>query len=94
MDTDGTARIAGLGSASILDHTTAQLETRTGGSHQGSAPELIYPEEFGLSYPHNTKASDIHAFGVLAWEARVFAEFPKLLTRITPLGFHGTRCLF
>jgi len=82
VDTDGTARIAGLGSAFIIGHATAQPETIIGGPYRGSAPELMYPEEFGLSYPHNTKASDIYAFGVLAWEARVFTEPPISLTGI------------
>ncbi|KAF9644612.1 kinase-like protein [Thelephora ganbajun] len=68
VDLDGTARIAGLGSTLTLGHPTVWSEMSVGRSFRGSAPELIYPEEFGLSYPQNSKASDIHAFGVLAWE--------------------------
>ena len=71
VDLDGTAQIAGLGSALILGHTTTQSETSVEWSFRGSAPELMYPEEFGLSHPQNSKASDVYAFGVLAWEARV-----------------------
>lgn len=72
VDLDGAARIAGLGSALILGRTTARPEMS---ACRGSAPELAYPGEFGLFYPHNTKASDIYAFGVLAWEVRVLVAF-------------------
>lgn len=71
VDLDGTTRIAGLGSALILDHTTVWSEMSVEWSFRGSAPELIYPEEFGLSHPQISKASDIYALGVLAWEVRV-----------------------
>ena len=72
MDLNGTARIAGFGSASFLGGATTQSETQVEAWCRGIAPELMHPEEFGLSHPHTTKASDIYAFGVLAWEARVF----------------------
>lgn len=77
VDLDGTARIAGLGSALILGHTTSHSEMNVEWLFQGSAPELIHPEEFGLSFPRNSKASDIYAFGVLALEAGVFIESPE-----------------
>lgn len=94
VDLDGTARIAGLGSASFLGHATAQPETRVEEPCRGSAPELMHPEEFGLSHPHiATKASDIYAFGVLAWEVRVLTELPKLLAETTSVGFHGASYL-
>ena len=75
VDIDGSARIAGFGSALILGHTAAESEMSVEWSFRGSAPELMCPGEFGLIYPRNTKASDIYAFGVLAWEARVFTAF-------------------
>lgn len=77
VDLDGITRIAGLGSALILGHTTVLPEMSIGWSFRGSAPELMYPGEFGLSHPQNSKASDIYAFGVLAWEARVSRDFPN-----------------
>jgi serine/threonine protein kinase len=70
VDFDGTAQIAGLGSALILGHTTSQSEMSAGRLFRGIAPELMRPEEYGFPYPQNSKASDIYAFGVLALEAR------------------------
>jgi len=90
VDLNGTARIAGFGSASFLGHTTAQPEAKSEVPCRGSAPELMHPEEFGLSHPRTTKASDVYAFGVLAWEARVFTEIHQSLAETTSLGFRGT----
>lgn len=71
VDLDGTARIAGLGSAHTLGHATVWLEMSVEWPSRGSAPELAYPEELGLPYPRTSKASDIYAFGILAWEVRI-----------------------
>lgn len=71
VDLDGTARIAGLGSAHTSGHAMVWPETSVEWPSRGSAPELAYPEELGLSHPQTSKASDIYAFGILAWEVRV-----------------------
>ena len=34
----------------------------------GAAPELIDPQRFRLTNTGATRASDIYAFGILAWE--------------------------
>jgi hypothetical protein len=34
----------------------------------GAAPELIDPQRFGLVGTESTKASDIYAFGMIAWQ--------------------------
>ena len=75
VDKDGTPRIAGLSNASILPRSitwTEDSRTSTDRLFRSCAPELIWP---GVSpnltnpiYP--TKASDIYAFGVIAWEVR------------------------
>lgn len=81
VDLDGTARIAGLGSAVTLDRTTARPEMSAEWLFRGSAPELVHPEEFGLSGSPNLKACDVYAFGMLSWEARVFIELSNFVTR-------------
>lgn len=89
VDLDGTARIAGLGSALIIGNTTPLSEEMSAEwLFRGSAPELMYPQEFGLSCPRNSKPGDVYAFGVLAWEARVLVEHSKALAKTTSLGFY------
>lgn len=60
------------------------------------APELVFPEEFGLNDLICTKESDIYSFSMLMYEVRahreIFVHFPSVVTyfrsgifRITPL---------
>jgi len=83
VDKEGTVRIAGLGNAIVLPHsTTYPLEGRTNTDRLscGRAPELTWP---GVSQSvadpiHPTKASDMYGFGVVAWEVRI-APFGVIL---------------
>lgn len=74
MGGDGRVRIAGLGTASIPSTASAMDVDR---SFHGAAPELIDPQRFRLTDSGATMASDVYAFGVLAWE--VSCEFVKSL---------------
>jgi hypothetical protein len=68
VDKKGAALVAGLGSASIPSHSagrTAEDMTSAGGLSRSDAPEVVR----GSSLP--TKASDMYAFGLMAWEVRV-----------------------
>ncbi|KAF9645215.1 kinase-like protein [Thelephora ganbajun] len=73
VDKDGTVRIAGLGNAYVLPHSpawTADSRTNTDRLCRGRAPELARPG-MSPSVPdstHPTKASDMYAFGVMAFE--------------------------
>ena len=71
VDSEGTPRIAGLGSASV--DLQSCPEAWSEGPHELTrcrAPELVNPEGFGLSKPQTTKASDVYALGVLAYQVK------------------------
>jgi len=63
VDACGCARVAGLGTA-LLPPTMPGVDT----FFHGAAPELANPQRFRLADTGTTKASDVYAFGVLAWE--------------------------
>ena len=65
VDAGGHVRIAGLGAASI---PSVVSEVEVDWSFYGAAPELIDPQRFGLVGAEITKASDIYAFGIIAWQ--------------------------
>ena len=50
----------------------------------GAAPELVNPQRFGLIDTGTTKASDMYAFGVLAWE--VSPTFNVLWSMYSTIG--------
>jgi len=67
VDSEGIPRIAGLGSAFVQSSPVAWSEdsfelTRC------SAPELVNAGAFGMSKAQTTKASDMYAFGVIAYQ--------------------------
>jgi len=65
VNAGGHIRIAGLGAASIPPNLPWLDVDRF---FQGAAPELIDPQRFGFVGTEITKASDVYAFGVIAWE--------------------------
>jgi hypothetical protein len=65
VDADGHTRVAGLGATSIPS-TTPRVEVDR--FFHGAAPELIEPRRFRLTNTGATTASDVYAFGVLAFE--------------------------
>ena len=65
VDAGGRARIAGLGAASVQSNESGVDVDRF---FHGAAPELVDPQRFRLVNTGATTASDVYAFGVLAWE--------------------------
>lgn len=79
VDSDGTPRIAGLGSALVQSSGPVAWSEDPFELTRYSAPELVNPDAFELPKTQITKASDIYAFGVLTYQ--VFAGgrvFPRL----------------
>jgi len=68
VDNDGEARLGGMGSAFSLTLPPSWSDMDTKSFFYGIAPELINPRAFGLVHARATKATDMFAFGMLAWE--------------------------
>ena len=85
VDDDGVARLGGLGSAFSLSLPASWGDLGTKKFFYGIAPELVNPKAFGLVSARATKATDMFAFGMLAWEvSRAFACL--LNSRCSPSG--------
>lgn len=67
VDSDGHARVAGLGAA-YISSLIPGLDVDEFFEAHGSAPELVHSRRSGSGSARATKESDIHAFGVLAYE--------------------------
>lgn len=65
VDPQGHARIAGLGVALISSPMPGVDIDRF---FHGAAPELVNPQHVGSSGTGATKASDVYALAVMAWE--------------------------
>jgi len=65
IDSEGHARIAGLGVALISSPMPGVDIDRF---FHGAAPELVDAQHVGSSGTGATKASDVYALAVLAWE--------------------------
>jgi serine/threonine protein kinase len=57
----------------VSDPSTAHAYTSTnsatvGGTVRWMAPELLYPEHFGLEHTNPTRSSDIYALGMVILE--------------------------
>lgn len=77
VDNDGVACLGGLGSAFSLSLPASWSDVDTERLFCGIAPELINPDAFGFAHARTTKATDMFAFGMLAWEvSRTFVCLP------------------
>ena len=75
IDKHGQARLADFGLSNL---TTANLH-EYGPTHERlgvswMAPELLKPEQFGLTSMQSTPASDVYAFGCTGYEVGVFHD--------------------
>lgn len=91
VDANGTARIAGLGSAFIPSQNHAAWSAMDAELlFYGTAPELVRPRP-PKSRAKTTKGGDIYAFAVLAWEVSCLPRrsFTRSLNHIDPQVFAG-----
>ena len=65
INADGHVRVAGFGAASI---SSPVLRVDVDRFFHGAAPELVDPQRFRMTSAGATMATDVYAFGVLAWE--------------------------
>lgn len=72
VNDQGTARIAGFACATLLlgsDITSEDVnEPAEFNVSRWCSPEILHPEGFGLTKAKSTKASDVYAFAMLAYE--------------------------
>ena len=89
VDSEGTPRIGGLGSA-ISEFSSGARSEVPDMLTRSSAPELMDPGAFGLSSARPTKASDVYAFGVLLYQVNhVPIVLPSQSTQTFVAGFCG-----
>lgn len=83
IDDQGTARIAGFASATIILQPNITLEdideSVESNVSRWCSPEILHPGGFGLTKARITKAGDMYAFGMLAYE-------------VSPIFWVGFRC--
>ena len=72
VDSNGRARVAGLGAA-YISSLIPEVDIDKFFDAHGAAPELVNPQHFGLRNARATKESDMHAFGALAYEVSLVA---------------------
>ena len=72
IDERGSARIAGFAFATIALESGFTLEdvdeAVEPNASRWCSPEILHPDSFGLTRARLTKASDVYAFGMLAYE--------------------------
>ncbi|KAF9793044.1 kinase-like domain-containing protein [Thelephora terrestris] len=69
VDTNDVARLGGLGSSFAVSLPASWSDVESDSRlFSGIAPELIDPHAFGFADARATKATDMFAFGMLAWE--------------------------
>ena len=97
VEKDGAVRIAGLGDASILSH--AMTRVVEGGTHTDRLPRHTPRFTWLRKSPnltdstHPTKAGDMYAFGVVAWEVRTDSFVRKYSVSSLGIGSHGATAL-
>jgi serine/threonine protein kinase len=72
VDGDRSVRIADFGLSVFVDMTLTSPTVNGRGSVRWMAPELLFPDRFGLEYSRQTKASDAYALACTCVEVRKY----------------------
>ena len=95
IDDAGHAQITDFGLTNFADATQGQHSLRDCyGSINWMAPELHYPEKFGLQKFQRTEASDVYALACLYWEVgfqKLYScESACLVTTVTVIHWRNS----
>lgn len=66
----------GLG-ATVSTSSLATTATTGVGTIRWMAPELLMPEDYGLTHSNASKESDVYAFGMVTYEACTIQSFHR-----------------
>lgn len=89
VDIDRTVKLADFGLAVFAEGASRNYGSTRGGNARWLAPELIYPEHFGLTSDRPTRTGDVFALGCVCVEVRitlVTLRSSRILT--PPAAFH------
>lgn len=81
VDDDESIRLGDFGLSAVAE-VESSYASSSGGAWGWMAPELIDPEEFGLSSSTPTRASDIYSFASVCIEVSTLQEGSKIFTEI------------
>ena len=68
INNDGLACLADLGLSAFSDIKSRQFATVRGGADAWLPPEILLPEDFGLTSDRQTHKSDIYSFACVCVE--------------------------
>jgi serine/threonine protein kinase len=91
INDDRRACLADFGLTTIIPDSIAGYSVtavESAGTARWMAPQLLVPEEYGLTKCTLTKESDIYALGMVMYEVLPFISVSSRLIKLCDLGHH------